>query len=112
MTRKTTRFRFPLVAACLLAAAGLALTAAGPSSAPADGKAVVLEYRMPSGRALTYRSSAEEAQIMDVMGQIIDTQTGGTSTFTFTSKGRKDKDFLLGVTIDDMTMNISSSVQG
>ncbi|MGB8958414.1 MAG: hypothetical protein WCC00_05325 [Candidatus Aminicenantales bacterium] len=87
------------------AVAARAIPAAAPASA-------VLEYKMPTGRALTYQVKSEEAQVMDVQGQSMDTQTAGTSTFTFKAKGLKDKNFLLGVTIDDMAMTVTSAAQG
>ena len=80
--------------------------------APAPAATVVLEYKMPAGRALTYQSKSEEAQVMEVQGQSMDTQTTNTSTFTFKAKGPKDKNFLLGVTIDDIVSTMASSAQG
>ena len=110
---KTTLNKIFLAAAAviLILAAGTVLATPAAPKAQAD-KTVVLEYKMPAGRALTYQSKTDEAQIMDVQGQAIDTQTGGTSTFTFKSKEPKDKNFLLGVTIDDITVTITSSAQG
>jgi hypothetical protein len=106
MKTKTT---LALSAAVLLLAAGAILAAAAPQ---ATGKAVVLEYKMPTGRALTYQAKTQESQVMEVQGQSMNTDTNNTSTFTFTSKGPKDKDFLVGVKIDDMAVNITSSAQG
>ena len=80
--------------------------------APAPAATVVLEYKMPAGRALTYQSKSEEAQVMEVQGQSMNTQTTNTSTFTFKAKGAKDKNFLLGVTIDDIAATVASSAQG
>jgi len=80
-----------------------------PAAAPAS---VVLEYKMPAGRALTYQLRSEDTRVMDIQGQSMDTQTTGTSTFTFKAKGLKDKNFLLGVTIDDIAMTVTSSAQG
>jgi len=99
------------IAVILILAAGTVLaTPAAPKAQAA--KTVVLEYKMPAGRALTYQGKTEEAQIMEVQGQAMDTQTGGSSTFTFKAKGPKDKDFLLGVTVDDITVTVASSAQG
>jgi hypothetical protein len=80
--------------------------------APAPAATVVLEYKMPAGRTMTYQSKSEEAQVMEVQGQSMDTQTTNTSTFTFKAKGLKDKNFLLGVTIDDIAATVASSAQG
>jgi hypothetical protein len=86
--------------------------AASLASAPAPAAAVVLEYKMPAGRVLTYQSKSEEAQVMEVQGQSMDSQTTSTSTFTFKAKGLKEKNFLLGVTIDDIVTSVASSAQG
>ena len=93
-------------AAILVLAAGTVMaTPAAPKAAAAA--ATVLEYKMPAGRALTYQSKSEESQIMEVMGQSMDTSTASTSTFTFKAKGPKDKNLLLGVTIDDITVSVT-----
>jgi hypothetical protein len=98
--------------AVILVLAGGAVPVTSLASAPAPAATVVLEYKMPTGRALTYQSKSEEAQVMEVQGQSMDTQTTNTSTFTFKAKGLKDKNFLLGVTIDDITATMASSAQG
>jgi len=90
--------------AILVLAAGTVLaTPAAPKAAAAA--ATVLEYKLPAGRVLTYQSKAEESQIMEVMGQSMDTSTTSTSTFTFKGKGAKDKNLLMSVTIDDMAIS-------
>jgi hypothetical protein len=104
--KKKTMIKTVLVAAALLAVLGLAASASGPGPAQA-GKAVVLEYKMPEGRTLTYKNTESSGQVMDVMGQTVDTTTTGGGTFTLKAKGLKDKNFLLGVTIDDMSSTIS-----
>ncbi|OGD13771.1 MAG: hypothetical protein A2W20_09005 [Candidatus Aminicenantes bacterium RBG_16_66_30] len=100
MTNGRNFARRAALAACLVGAIGLA------ASAPAS---TVLEYKMPAGRVLTYQASSEEAQIMEVMGQSMDTHTTGTSTYTFKAKGRKDKNLLVGVTIDDMSASVTGA---
>jgi hypothetical protein len=80
--------------------------------APAPATTVVLEYKMPAGRSLTYLSKSEETQVMEIQGQAMDTQSTNTGTFTFKTKGLKDKNFLLGVTIDDVAATMVSSAQG
>ncbi len=99
------------VAAILVLAAG-AVTAAPPAAKSAAAAATVLEYKMPAGRALTYQDKTESTEVMEVMGQSMDTQSTNTSSVTFKSKGLKDKNFLLGVTIDDMVSTVASSAQG
>jgi hypothetical protein len=101
-----TKSSLAIAAAVLVMAAGtvLATPAAPKGSAAAT---TVLEYKMPAGRTLTYQIKGEEAQIMEVMGQSMDTSTTTASTFTFASKGLKDKNFLLGVTIDDISVSVA-----
>jgi hypothetical protein len=88
------------------------------SAAPAAGAIAaapapaVLEYKLPAGRLLTYQIKSEDAQVMDIQGQSMDTQTTATSTITFKGKGLKEKNLLLGVTIDDMATTVTSSAQG
>lgn len=100
------------VSAVLILAAGA--THAGPSAsrasdASAAGRAeVVLEYKMPEGRVLRYQAKEESREIIDVMGQVIESTTTSTSAFSFEAKGRKDSNYLLGVTIDDMSSSIAS----
>jgi hypothetical protein len=100
MARSRSLIKRAAFAAGLAAAVGLAVWAAATT---------VLEYKMPKGRALTYESKSEQAQVMTVMGQSVDTNTTSASTFTFTPKGSKDKNFLLGVTVDDMSASVTSS---
>jgi hypothetical protein len=98
----------------IFALAGCAAKTAAPGAATTPAAAAVkapagtvLEYKMPAGRALTYTNSQEMAQVMEVMGQAIDSHTKGGGTITFSAKGKKDQNLLLGVTIDDMSMTIS-----
>jgi len=87
------------------------------SAAPAPAAAVVLKYKMPAGRwpwisSLTYQMKSEEALVMEIQGQSTNTQTSNTGTFTFKAKGLKDKNFLLGVTIDDIAATVASDALG
>lgn len=102
-----------IAAAILVLAAGtvLATPTAAKSSAAAPAS-VVLEYKMPTGRVLTYQDKSEGSEVTEVMGQSMDTQTANTSTVTFKAKGLKDKNFIVAVTIDDMTATVASSAQG
>jgi len=87
-------------------------TATAVAAAKAPAGTAVLEYKMPAGRVLTYQGKSEEAQVMEVMGQGMDTHTAGTNTFTFKAAGSKDKNFLVGVKIDDVAVTVTSSAQG
>lgn len=100
------------IAAVLILAA--CATHAGPSAsrasdASAAGRAeVVLEYKMPEGRVLRYQTNEESREILDVMGQVVETTSTTTSAFSIEAKGLKDSNHLLGVTIDDMSSSIAS----
>jgi hypothetical protein len=109
MHLKTRLIAIPAFAAILMLAGGTFLASAAPQ---APGKAVVLEYKMPAGRTLTYQAKTEEAQVMEIQGQSMATNSNNTSTFSFKPKGAKDKNFLVGVTIDDLATTVSSSAQG
>jgi hypothetical protein len=98
-------------AVILVLAAGTVLATPAAPKAPAAA-ATVLEYKMPAGRVLTYQTKSEDSQVMEVMGQSMDTQTNNTSTITFKSKGQKDKNFLVSATIDDIATTVTSSAQG
>jgi hypothetical protein len=100
MTTRSCFIKRAAFAAGLAAAIGLAAWAAA---------ATVLEYKLPAGRALTYEAKSEQAQVMEVMGQAMDTTTISTSTYTFKSKGLKDKNLLMGVTIDDLSVSVTGA---
>jgi hypothetical protein len=106
--------------AWVLGAAAIVIAAGGgaPSSAPGDAKApavsqgqasgVVLEYKMPAGQVLKYQEKSEMRQVSDIMGQSVETVLTSTGAYSFQAKGRKETNFLLGVTIDDMGMSIAT----
>jgi hypothetical protein len=115
MTRKSASARRAALAASIFAililtGAAIPVTTAvpeglAPVAAPVQAStATVLEYKMPNGRVLTYKNSEEMAQVMEVMGQTMESTTTSGDTFTFKAKGRKDQNLLLGVTIDEMSM--------
>jgi hypothetical protein len=100
------------VAIILVLAGGAVQATPTAPKAPAPAATVVLEYKMPAGRALTYQTKSEDTQVMEVQGNSMDTQTTNTGTVTFKAKGLKDKNFLLGVTIDEIAATMVSSAQG
>ncbi len=110
------RFRYDrlILAAGVLVLAGCAANApapkvAGTPVAPATKPAgIVLEYKMPAGRVLRYQSKEEMNQTSEAMGQKIETVATTMSTYAFQSKGRKDQNLLLGVTIEDKVMNMTT----
>ena len=72
---------------------------------------LVLEYKMAAGQVLRYQDNSETREVTDVMGQTIESHTTSTGTYSFQAKGRKEQNHLLGVTIEDMAMTITS-IQG
>lgn len=109
---KTTLNKTLLTAAAvtliLMAGAAVPASSAAPQGA---AKTVSLEYKLAAGKALTYQNTSDDAQVMEAQGQAMNTETKGTGKFTFKSKGLKDKNLLLGVTIDDMAISVTG-VQG
>lgn len=101
------------VSVIMLVAGDVALT-----SAPREAKApavpqdkasgVVLAYKMPAGQVLKYQEKSEMRQVSDIMGQSVETTITTTGAYTFLAKGLKERNLLLGVTIDDMGMGIAT----
>lgn len=102
--RSLIRGRLVLASAILVLAAG-AVLAAVASGTPAAS--VTLEYKMPSGQVLRYETKEDQRQIIDMMGQVVETSSSSASKFSVQAKGRQDKNHLLGVTVHEMTINIS-----
>ncbi len=96
-----------LAVALVLAAGAVTAAPAGPKAAAAAS--VVLEYKMPAGRALTYQVKSEEAQLIEVMGQTVDTTSATVSNVTMKAKGKKEKDLLVAVTVDDISVSVTGS---
>lgn len=84
----------------------LAGVAADKPAAPQA--AVSLTYKFAEGVAFSYKQTGTQIQDLDVMGQSMTTESNSSMDFTLKSKGLKDKDYLLGVTIDGMTGSVSS----
>ncbi len=101
------------MSAGLLLTGGAALTAppreaAAPAVPQGQASAVVLEYKMTAGQVLKYQDKSEMRQTSDLMGQSVETGITSTGTYSFQVKGRKEANHLLGVTIDDMGMTITT----
>ncbi len=86
--------------------AGCAAKTADPWGDPKTG--LILQYRMAENQVLKYQALAEQTQNMEIMGQSIDTQSSSESGFTIKSKGFQEGNLILGVTVDSMSMKISS----
>lgn len=86
--------------------AGCAAKTASPWGDPETG--LILQYRMAEDQVLKYQTSAEQTQDIEVMGQAMSTETTSSSAFTVKSKGLKENNHLLQVTIDSMSIDVSS----
>ncbi len=107
-------FTWVLAVPVILIAAGSGALSPGPRDvkAPAapQGQASlgVLEYKMPAGQVLKYQDKSEMRQVSDLMGESVESLIASTGTYSFQAKGPKERNFLLGVTIDDMGMTITA----
>ena len=96
---KTWLVSIPVILAiCFLA--GCAVKKANVWGDPETG--LILQYRMLENQVLKYKSSEDVNQTMDVMGQTIDVDMESSSAFTAKSKGQKENNHQLSVTIDSM----------
>lgn len=102
----TKRLLISVLAMACLGLAGLAAQQTGASVA--QDKPVTLAYKFPEGKALAYRTSGNETQNMDVMGQSISTLSRNSLEFSLKPKGLKDNNFTLGVTIDAFKISVES----
>jgi len=69
---------------------------------------LVLEYRMSSGDARSYTFTSSSIQTMEIQGQSIPVESVETLSFSVEPKGMKDDDLALGITIDGLTVTVSS----
>lgn len=99
-------------AACIganLLLAGCAARSTPPGIAQATVAGLTLEYKMPQGQVLRYREKQEAHEVGEVMGQTRESLLVVENAFSFLAKEPEGEDHLLGVTIDDMTMSVSSA---
>jgi hypothetical protein len=71
-----------------------------------------LTYRMEENQILKYQVSAEEIQQLDMMGQTMETTSKSGIQFSLQSKGLKEGNLLLGITVDTMNINVSGGMAG
>jgi len=69
---------------------------------------LMLQYRMAENQALKYQLTIEQTQDVEVMGQQMKTETKGEIAFIVKSKGQKENNQQLGITIDSMKIKINS----
>jgi hypothetical protein len=87
---------------CWIIVVGVAafMGCAGKKAMVKTEEGVMLAYRLPEGKTLTYEKTENATQSMDVMGQSVETKTERTMTFKVTSKGVKDGEQALTLTVE------------
>lgn len=73
---------------------------------------LILKYRMPEGQVMTYETKTELLQTLDVMGQIQEVEGNTSNSISFESKGQKEGNLQLKVTINAMDMYFATSQGG
>lgn len=73
---------------------------------------LILTYRMPEGQAFQYQTSSEQTEKVEMMGQTMETVSKSTSKFTAQNKGLKEGNFLLGITVNDMKIDVKRGMLG
>jgi len=69
---------------------------------------LILEYRMSSGDVTSYRFTSDVNQTMEIQGQSVLIESGEVLSFSVEPKGAKDGVHALGITIDGLTVTVSS----
>lgn len=69
---------------------------------------LILQYQMPEDRVLKYQSSGGMTMNLEIMGQSMEIGADETLAFTVKSKGQKEDNYQLHVTIDSMGMKITT----
>jgi hypothetical protein len=90
-----------------LLTAGVLAGAVSDKAASPQG-AVTLTYKFTEGTALSYKQTSTQLQDLDMMGQTMTTESNSSMDIMLKSKGLKGENYILGVTIDGMTSNVSS----
>lgn len=104
--RSKNRYIHVLLMATALILGGCSAKEAAIWGDPQTG--LVLAYRMPEKQSLSYKFSVGQTQTIEVMGQVVDTESNQTIEFSVLSKGIKDGNQQLGVTIDSMKVDVDS----
>ena len=95
-----------------VAAATVALTGcAAKTGACAWGdldSGLILEYRMSDGDPVSYTFTSSSVQTMEIQGQLIPVESVEILSFSAEPKGVRDGEFALGITIDGLTVEVSS----
>jgi hypothetical protein len=115
--RVTQRQAFPkltVLIAIVAAAALLAGCAAkkAPEAFWGDPETgLILEYRMPE-EPLTYEMISTFLQSMDMGGQTVDTKSTSMTTMSIASRGAKNGDLMLTVTLEDASVGVDAPGAG
>ncbi len=102
------------VALCIVAVAAVTVVLTGcaaKTGACAWGDldtGLILEYRMSSGDATSYKFTSSSIQTMEIQGQLMPVESVETLSFSVEPKGAKDGVHALGITIDGLTVVVSS----
>ncbi len=73
-------------------------------------KGLILSYRMPEGKAYTYKVTADVTQAMEINQQKLEVTLKSYQEYTFTNVSPDPDPLSLKVTIDTMSLNIKSPV--
>jgi hypothetical protein len=96
----------------LLAAVSTALLITGCAGKRAwygdPDKGLILEYRFSEKQPATYRSSNDFTQTLEVMGQTMEISSEESLQFSLRSKGTKEHNHHLEVTIDSLSAHLST----
>lgn len=110
MNRNRSLSRGVRILVLLLVGFVLAGMAADKPAAPQA--AVSLAYKFAEGTALSYKQTSTQLQDLDMMGQTMTTESNSSMDLTFNPKGLKGENYILGVTIDGMTVSVNSPQGG
>jgi len=104
------RFREVLVCVAVAAAALVVLSGcAGTCGVKSEKvRGTTLEYKMDGGEALSYRQTSDMVQTMEVQGQSIPVQSVEALEFSVVPDGKDGGLLRLGVTVDNMSIVVSS----
>ncbi len=68
---------------------------------------LILRYRMPESRTLSYRATTDFTQIMEIQGQSTEIKADTTLDYSVSPEGRSKDNHRLQVTIDGMEMAVT-----
>lgn len=69
---------------------------------------LILTYRMQDNQVLQYRTSSGQDQTVEIMGQSNTNKSSSSLKFSVKSKGLKENNLVLGITVDDMKIAVKS----